>query len=283
MIMLLLCTLALAQNTREVQVTVQDPQRQVQGSLQATIQGAQGSNQSITLKDDGVSPDHTQHDGIFSAVTRFSDTTVHLELDAGGRKWTADAMLPDPDRDTVLRLQLGPEETAVVLQGSRGMLGGPGPSTNSSSGSVWIWAVLLAAVGFGAGAAGRWGLVRAPNRARTSGEIARADIAPRRFGADELEKVIASLDGHSIFVLGPANDESSVIRFTQSRVTPDAVIRSIEEATAGAAPPPALVVTNPAALELPLRTTAPQALSKAVARRFALYLVDGPTDWAGPA
>ena len=126
MICWLLCALALAQDGRQVEIHVQDPLRQVQGPLHAQLSSAGGTNQLIRFRDDGTAPDHTPGDGVHSAVAQFSDTMVHLQLKAGERTWTGDAILPDSEKDTVLRLQLGPESGVVVLQGARGMLGGPG-------------------------------------------------------------------------------------------------------------------------------------------------------------
>ena len=281
MMLWLLCALAWADDGREVEIHVQDPLRGVQGLLHAEVSGSAGFNKVIRFRDDGTSPDHTPNDSVYSAVTQIPDTMVHLKLTAGDRTWTGDAVLPDSDKDTVLRLQLGPESSLVVLQGARGMVGGPGPSGSPADG-VWLWAVVLAAVGVGFGAAVRWMTARPPNAARLTDFTAGTPVLPRRFQSSETDRIFALLSENRVFVLGPVPEGAEVTRCVESRVTPEALIRAVEKAAIGPGPAPALVVTDPTALELPRRRSAAAALSAAIDRRFALWLVEGPEDWDGP-
>lgn len=279
MIWMLIFGLSGAQ-AREVILSVQDPQRQVQGVLQAGVHGSEGGQQNLPLKDDGVEPDHTPGDGIFTGRSHFTDPMVHLKLSAAGRTWTADAVLPDPGRDTVLRLQLGPEDTAVVLQGARGMLGGPGPSGTPSEG-LWIWAVLLAGLGIGGGLGGRWLLGRAPEAARLSTGPAQSQVPPRRFAPDQLSKLLELLGDHEVFLLGVDHCAAEHRRCEQARVTPEALIRGIEQAAVSSQRPVALVVCDPTSLELRSGARPASTLSRAVDGRFALWLSDGPSEWGG--
>ena len=272
MIWCLIAGLALA-GDRQVQVSVQDPQRQVTGDLRVAIQGSEGTNQVIHLKDDGADPDHTPRDGIFTGNAQFSDRTVHLELGTEQRKWTADAMLPDPDRDTVLRLQLGPEETAVVLQGARGMLGGPGPAGSPADG-LWIWAILLGGLGVGLGLAARWGLARPPESARITGLDLAAAQPIERFKPEGLEQLLCELKDHAVIVVGESPDGLEVGRCMDTRVSISGLIQGIEAATLGSSSPPVLVITHPERIELPLRTTLVKALTRAVKGRIAVWLVE---------
>lgn len=272
MIWCLIAGLALAED-RQVQVSVQDPQRQVTGDLRVAIQGSEGTNQVIHLKDDGADPDHTPRDGIFTGNAQFSDKTVHLELSTEQRKWTADAMLPDPDRDTVLRLQLGPEETAVVLQGARGMLGGPGPAGSPADG-LWIWAILLGGLGVGLGLAARWGLARPPESARITGLELAAAQPIERFKPEGLEQLLCELKDHAVIVVGESPDGLEVGRCMDTRVSISGLIQGIEAAALGSSSPPVLVITHPERIELPPRTTLVKALTRAVKGRIAVWLVE---------
>ncbi len=281
MMIWILCTLALAQTGREVEIHVQDPLRQVVGPLHAKLDGSQGTSQVVRFRDDGTAPDHTPGDGVHSAVVTIPDTMVHLELKAGDRNWTGDAVLPETEKDTVLRLQLGPESGVVVLQGARGMLGGPGPSGSPADG-LWIWAVVLAAVGLGFGIALRWVTARPPPSARLRGPSKLAQVPPRRFAPGQVGQVLASLSDQQVFALGPVPEGAAVISCTDARVTPEALIRAVEHAAIPVATPTALVVTDPDALELPFRQAPADALCRVISGRFSLWLVDGPSDWEGP-
>jgi len=271
MIWLLYGALAVASG-REVQINVQDPQRQVAGALRVAIQGSEGTNQVVHLKDDGADPDHTPSDGIFTGRAQFSDSTVHLEIGSEQRKWTADAVLPDPGKDTVLRLQLGPEETAVVLQGARGMLGGPGPAGTPSDG-LWLWAILIGGLGVGLGLGARWMLARPPEAARLDAVNDAAKIPTQRFAAHALPEVLVQLSEHLVIFVGEPPQDAQVARCLDARVRPETLIRAIEHASLGSTRTPVLVVADVDALELPMRKSAQDALERVLQGRIALWLV----------
>jgi len=297
-----------AEAQRQVDVFVVDPGQMVQGTLLGRARGNSGQSMELVFHDDGREPDEAANDHVYVARMNMTDTSVQLTLTAGGKQWTGNTVVPDSEARVAIRLRLGPEGGLVMDHGGptgsaergagnsfKAFLGpliaggppeppGPGGGGGMGSSAAWPWAFLLLGLGFGLGVGIRW---VGRNRAHTlvlRGAEASPHHSPRRVPADGLGALLSGplADARIVWLGEPPVEDAHALVCEQHRVTPAELVAAVEQAGVGSAMPMALVVMDVARLEVSGRADPAVTLAKGVGGRFALWVVDGPTDWDGP-
>jgi hypothetical protein len=267
-----------SQGVRAVDIFVMDPGKFVQEQLRGELSGSSGARISLNFRDDGHAPDEMAMDGIYSARTQLGDHVLHIDFQSNTKRWSVDTSLPSTPGDTAVRLRLGPESGVVVIHGDEPMMkngGEAGPAT----GGTWLWLVLFLGVGLGVGL-GLTRLRHIPVRpVDVDGDLPAPDFTPGRVDSSRYDALLQNLASkHLVVVLGDSSSLDKVVNVTSTRVTPAELVRRVEILALESGGSVALVVGDLSRVEA--EGSVPKALDLAVARRFELWVSDGPQDWS---
>ena len=287
---------------------VTSPSAPLGGAPEVTASGAGSESVDLGPKDDGVPPDATAGDEIYTAhVPAFSGATVDLRVTAGDRSWTTSVSL-DADRPfSRVTLELGSDGDVVATPIAGGGIEGqplppadgpaPQPVAQQTAGhgdpdraaekpesiaaSLVLWGVLAAAFGLGLALAARWLGRRSEGAARLSPAPPQGTVAPVTLDAGDLDAALAGpLREHRIVALGEVPDGHPALFAVEDRgPLPGEVVAAVEGLAATSGPAPALLITDVGLLDRPGRESALDALDRRVARRFPMWVVDGPAEW----
>ena len=287
---------------------VTSPSTPLGGTPAVTASGAGSESVDLEPRDDGVPPDATAGDEIYTAhVPAFSGATVDLAVTAGDRSWTTSVSL-DADRPfSRVTRELGSDGAVGATPGAGGggegqprpPADGPAPQPiaqqpgghgkperaaekpDNIAASLVLWAVAAAFFGLGLALAPRWLGRRSEGAAQLSPRPPPGAVAPVSLAAGDLP---AALDGplrdHRLVTLGEVPDgHPAVFHIEDTGPLPQEVVAAVEGLGASAGPAPALLIADAGLLERPGRHPAIDALDRRVARRFPLWVVDGPSEW----
>ena len=156
-----------------------------------------------------------------------------------------------------------------------------GGGANLGSGFV-LWA--LAFVTLGLGMAITLALTgRRPRGAARLAVAAGEAVDPVHLDAGQVAAALTGpLAGHRVVLLGPAPDHGgdAVVSCLEENPLPDELVTAVERLAVSDGPPVALLVTDPEQLDRAGPTDPVLSLGKRVARRFPLWVVDGPEQWS---
>ena len=107
-------------------------------------------------------------------------------------------------------------------------------------------------------------------------------VLPVRLEEDQVPALLAGpLAAHRVVLLGPdlTPPTDNIIRCLDSSTSPEELVRAVEAMAVRAGLPPALLVSDTEQLSSPITGNPATHLAQRVARRFPLYVVDGPSAW----
>ena len=294
---------------------IYDPKRYLKKSPRVTLRGSMGSGRVVTPADSGKiqHSDVAKGDRIFSAPAPFfPDGVVNIVIKSDKRVWKTKVRIDPEQAQALVFLQLFAD--GKVKEVPRDVVGKPlppghvglgrnlgevrpviptvtrttrpksqtGGGANLGSGFV-LWA--LAFVTLGLGMAITLALTgRRPKGAARLAVAGDAAVDPVQLEADDAAAALAGpLAGHRVVLLGPAPEEvgDAVVTCLEENPLPDELVTAVERLAVSHGPPVALLVTDPEQLDRAGPTDPVLSLSKRVARRFPLWVVDGPEEWAG--
>ncbi len=284
------------------------PNAPLGGPPTATIVSADGERVDLGPKDDGLPPDASDGDEIYTAhVPAFTGASVELEVTAGESSWSTSIAL-DADRPfSRVTVELGTdgEATATPVAGG-GIEGQPRPvadipetafaprATESRStpdrpaekpANLWLgtglWALLFAGLGITLALLPRWFGRQNAGPARLSPAPVEGSSAPVRIDRGQLEAALdGPLAGARLVVLGPLPDDlPASFRCEDRAPLPVELVAAVERLAATEGARPALLVSDPELLDRPGRDEPIDDLARRVAGRFPLWVVGGPASW----
>ncbi len=294
---------------------IYDPKSYLKVAPKVTLKGSLGTGRVIVPQDSGKiqHSDVIKGDRVFSAPAPFfPDGMVNIAIKSQRRKWAIKVRMNPEVAQALVFLQLFkngkikevPRDSVgkPLPPGHVGLGGGrnlgavreviptvtrptrpksQGGSANLGSGFV-LWA--LAFVTLGLGVAITWALTgRKPRGASRLAAPGKQPIAPVQLTADQVAAVLQGpLADHRVVLLGEAPDGGGdVVRCLEEHPLPEELVTAVEQLAVSPGPPVALLVTDPELLDRAGPTDPAISLSKRVARRFPLYVVDGPEQWEG--
>lgn len=107
-------------------------------------------------------------------------------------------------------------------------------------------------------------------------------VLPARLEEDQVPALLAGpLAAHRVVLLGPdlADPTDNIVRCLDSSTSPEELVRAVEAMAVRSGLPPALLVSNTEQLSSPITGSPANHLAQRVARRFPLYVVNGPSAW----
>ena len=107
-------------------------------------------------------------------------------------------------------------------------------------------------------------------------------VLPARLEEDQVPALLAGpLAAHRVVLLGPdlAPPTDNIIRCLDSSTSPEELVRAVEAMAVRSGLPPALLVSDTEQLSSPITGNPATHLAQRVARRFPLYVVNGPSAW----
>lgn len=299
-----------ARAERGLLVQVQDSEHVLGTKVLVRLTGATGDVRTLQAADDGNVPDVSAGDGVWTApLPSVRDTSGTVRIESGGRSWELSTELPMSDEKPFLRLAVSADgsirEATEPLPGTGGGGGGGGdfrPLSAMGNGSgmqmamqqpmqqttpvpteslIFPSALGGATIGLGIGALALRALRVRPVRLVAPQS---APTPPVRLTRDQIAAALAGpLAGLRVVCLGPAPNGASVIRSEDRGALPAELVAAVERLAATPGPPPALLITDPGALDRTGRAPPARVLARAVDGRFPLYVVDGPEEWAAYA
>jgi hypothetical protein len=297
-----------ARAERGLLVQVQDSERVLGTEVVVRLTGTSGDVRTLQAADDGNIPDVSAGDGVWTApLPSVRDTSGTVRVESGGRSWELSTELPMSDEKPFLRLAVSADgsirEASEPLPGTGGGGGGAGgefrPLSAMGNGGgaqmsmqqpmqqstpvptqslIFPSALGGATIGLAVGALALRALRVRPVRLVAPQS---APTPPVRLSADQVADALAGpLAGMRVVCLGPAPNGARVIRPEERGALPAELVAAVERLAATPGPSPALLITDPGALDRTGRAPPARVLARAVDGRFPLYVVDGPEEWA---
>lgn len=287
---------------------VTSPATPLGGVPEVTATGAGSESVELGPQDDGVPPDATAGDEIYTAhVPAFTGASVELHVTAGDRSWSTSVSL-DADRPfSRVTLELGADGDVVATPIAGGGIegqplppaDGPAPQAipqtaagpgepekaaerpSNVGASLALWAVLAAFFGVALVLAPRWLGRRSGGPSTLSPPMPTGAIPPVCLDAGDLSAALEGpLAGHRVLTLGAVPEgHPALFECVDRGPLPDEIVSAVEGLAASEGAPPALLVCEPTLLDRPGREPAIVSLERRVAGRFPLWVVDGPEGW----
>ena len=160
---------------------------------------------------------------------------------------------------------------------------GNGEDSTSRKEGWLLQALGFTALGFLLAAISRFSRHRGQRMARLDLDQENAEpVLPARLDASQVPALLAGpLARHRVVLIGPDLDTpaDNIIRCLDSETSPEELVRAVEAMSVRAGLPPALLVADTEQLYSPITGNPATHLAQRVARRFPLYVVDGPSAW----
>ena len=284
-----------------------------------TLRGSSGTVRKVSPADNGVRPDVSAGDRIYTApVPSFPDLIANYEIRSGDNKWTGKFGLDPKDVKATMVVKLArggksdplTEEQArrlikpmrVVAKPSAGHRSPRGerpkapaggaatyPDRQASEGfsrqakvgpGFVLWALLF--VSFGLGLAITVALLgrRSGAAAQLVPPAAPSPVAPMRLQGPVDAALAGPLASYRVVLLGPAPEGADGLVTCQDEAPlPDELVAAVESLAVTQGAPVALLLTDKELLDQPDQADPVVTLNKRVAGRFPLWVVDGPEDW----
>ena len=291
---------------------IYDPKRYLKKPPRVTLRGSLGTMRVVIPQDSGKiqHSDVTKGDHVFSAPAPFfPDGVVRIMIKSERRKWSIKVKMEPEVAQALVFLQLF--KGGKVEEVPRDVVGKPLPpgnvglgrnlgevrpviptvtrttrpesqgSANLGSGFV-LWALAFVTLGLG----GAITLALTGRRPRGASRLAAPDGEPivevQLAAADVAAVLEGPLAEFRVVLLGEApHSGAGIVHCLEENPLPDELVTAVERLAVSPGPPVALLVTDPELLDRAGPMDPVISLSKRVARRFPLWVVDGPEEWEG--
>ena len=289
---------------------IYDPKSYLKKPPRVTLRGSLGTERVVIPEDSGKiqHSDVARGDHIFSGPAPFfPDGVVNVTIKSERRTWKIKVKLDPDEAQALVFLQLF--KNGKVKEVPRDVVGKPLPpghvglgrnlgevrpviptvtrttrpkgqgSANLGSGFV-LWALAFVTLGLGVAIT----LALTGRRPRDAARLAASGGAPITPVQLEETAVAAALEGplagHRVVLLGDGpRDAPRVVRCLEQNPLPEELVTAVERLAVSPGPAVALLVTDPELLDRAGPTDPVITLSKRVAQRFPLWVVDGPEEW----
>lgn len=267
-----------------------DPDRDLKGPPSVHLTNPQGYDVTVRPTDDGQAPDVRSKDGTYAAsVPNRPTSDIKVQVTDGASKWMGEVAISQSNAELLVRLKIldggrlsveDTSESTAAAPGAGVMQERTGPSVSFGLETLpWLLAGLavVGAVGLLAWRSA-W---RRPPPARLCAHTLETVYKPLRLNPEHVSPLLLGPLATRRVVTLASEGQAPEGTFSCEERGPlvEELIAAVERLAATDGAPVALLVLDPALLDVPRRGSRSESLAKMVAGRFPLYIVGGPESW----